>query len=222
MMAMSRTSSRRGLAGLDTIRVSVGPTTRSTSTTIPTTCSTPERYQPGQRYQPKYSPPTTSASAPALARRWRPKAFNRNGMDSSVALRRPLFRDGVLRRWDALAGDRALPGEPGTEIDQAATLAAERAERRILPVQIALARRTLDACRAHEGNFRDERSGAAAQRERDVALRLGRTRGDAVPREEANAAAMVAAADLGVKARGGGERDAQKLQRVVPLEGDVE
>src|SRR6516165_4307927 len=140
---------RRGLRGLATINVSVGPITRSTSTTMPTTCSALRRYQPGQRYQPRYSPPRMSVSAPLLPTRCSAKARSRNCIDLSFVLLRPPFRDGVLRRRRTLAGDGALAREPGTEIDEPTALAAERSERRLLPVQFTLARRTLDAGRAH-------------------------------------------------------------------------
>src|SRR5690348_16336616 len=81
MIAMSRVRSRLDLPGFETTKVSVGPTTRSTITTMPTMCSTLERYQPGQRYQPRYRAPSTSVSAHALPSRWRANAFNRNDID---------------------------------------------------------------------------------------------------------------------------------------------
>src|SRR5215472_17632028 len=147
--AISRARAGRGLPGLATMRVRVGPRTMSTIATISTTWNTPVRYQPGQRYQPAYSDPKMRVSRAKLADACRPKALSLNF--------------------------------------------------------------TLRAA-----------SGAAGEREGYVGLGLGRARGQAVPAEEADRAAMMAAADLGIESGGRRQRDAQQLQRMVALEGDVE
>src|SRR5262249_35046879 len=50
-------------------------------------------------------------------------------------------------------------------------------------------------------------SGAAGELESDVLLGLSRPGGEAIPREESQIAAMMAAADLGIEAGVGGQED---------------
>src|SRR5258708_40366880 len=142
---MSRASTRRDLRGFATIKVSVGPSARSTNATIETTCRAPVRYQPGQRYQPRYWRPKISVSRVRLAQRCRPHALSRN---------------------------------------------------------LIL-------------------SGAAAQRERHVGLGLCRAGRESVPGEKADIAAVVAAADLRIQARRGGQRRGQPPPAVVPLRSKI-
>src|SRR5690349_18721713 len=80
MMLMSRASSRRGLRGLATSKVSIGPNTTSTPDIIRATVTAPARYQPGQRYHPRYRAPNASASRHVLPSRCSPNALNLNLM----------------------------------------------------------------------------------------------------------------------------------------------
>src|SRR5881398_1120447 len=214
---MSSVSCRRDLAGFATTRVRAGPSARSTMTTIATTCSTSVRYHAGQRYQPRYMPPMTNVSAHALPVRCRAKAFSRNftccGNPSAW-----LCGHGIILHRRRLTGNGALLGQPGAEVDKPAALAAERAKRGALPRELTLAGGAVDAHRTH----RPRPSAAAAEREGHVRLGLGRARGQSIPGEEADVAAVMTAADLRVEPRGGRQLDAEQLQRIVPIEGDVE
>src|SRR5215469_3765221 len=149
MTPISRASSRRGFFGLATIAVNAGPSARSTARRIATTCTAPVRYQPGQRYQPRKSPPRIRVSAAALPNRCRPKALRRNLMRLIVVLALHAVRDRGLPGRLTLPGNRALLTQPGTEIDQPAALAAERPCRRRAPIELAAAGRALDACGTH-------------------------------------------------------------------------
>ena len=131
---------------------------------------------------------------------------------------RPLlrFRAAVFGIGGFVAGDGALFGEPGAQVHHLAAFAAERPPREVLaPHELALAggTRTRGALIAPLAG--DELEG-------DVAFSLRRSRGQAVPAQEAHAAAMMAAADFRIDARVGGHADAQQLQRRVAIEVDGE
>src|SRR5579863_323754 len=81
MTPMSRASSRRDLLGLATMNVRSGPMAASTPMVIGRITRTPAEYQPGQRYHPRYSPPSTRASRQALAPKCQPNALSRNFMN---------------------------------------------------------------------------------------------------------------------------------------------
>src|SRR6184192_2655608 len=117
-------------------------------------------------------------------------------------LQRRLCGHGIILR--RLTGNGALLGQPGAEVDKPAALAAEWAKRGALPLQLTLAGGAVDADRTH----RPGPSAAAAEREGHVRLGLRRARGQSIPGEEADVAAVMTAADLGVEPRGGRQRDA--------------
>src|SRR5437667_2681845 len=119
-------------------------------------------------------------------------------------LQRPLFGHGIILHRRRLTGNDALLGQPGAEVDQPAALAAEWAKRSALPLQLTLAGGAVDAHRTH----RPKPSAAAAEREGHVRLGLGRARGQPIPGEKADVAAVMTAADLRVEPRRGRQRDA--------------
>src|ERR1700753_428732 len=75
------------------ITVRFGPNITSTPIMTTTTLETFDKYQPGQRYHPRYSPPRISARTVALEIKWIEKALNRN---SSVGVQRKLC--GILAK----------------------------------------------------------------------------------------------------------------------------
>src|SRR5204863_8600239 len=119
-------------------------------------------------------------------------------------LQRRLCGHWIILHRRRLTGNGALLGQPGAEVDKPAALAAEWAKRGALPLQLTLAGGAVDAHRTH----RPGPSAAAAEREGHVRLGLRRARGQSIPGEEADVAAVMTAADLGVEPRGGRQRDA--------------
>ncbi len=212
--------SRRGLAGLAMISVRVGPRRQvdehGTSATVrgvrPGTSPASNTSRDKARREPAS---VRGAAAQVQAERRETKSHSR-WRPCSAALQASVPAE---RRGAVSPGIGALLGEPRAQIDQPAALAAERPERRRRPVDLAPAGRTFDATDRQALRCA---SGAAAQHERHVGLGLRRACRQAIPGEEAHAAAVVAAADLRIQPGGGRQRDAQQLQRIVALEGDVE
>src|SRR5580692_6685392 len=83
MTAMSRARVRSGLVGLAMTKVNRGPIATSTPTVIGRTDSMSARYQPGQRYQPRYSAPTIRPSRQLLAKTCQPSTLIRYFMKGS-------------------------------------------------------------------------------------------------------------------------------------------
>src|ERR1700722_19457415 len=111
---MSRASARRGLTGEAMMQVSSGPATRSTPANTMVTCTTSARYHPGQRYQPRYSPPRMTVSAKQLASRCSPRAARRNLMRagaSSVEARGQIRVLGMPKHQLDLLGRGASRGQ---------------------------------------------------------------------------------------------------------------
>src|SRR5262245_26429763 len=181
---MSRASVRRGLRGFETISVRVGPTTRSTRTTMPTTCSTLERYQPGQRYQPSHRPPSTKVSAQALPSRCRLNTLRRNRIYEFS----PFGGDDSVTRFSGVS--TLSPGIACfSESQPPRSIRRQRSLQKGRKGALSQSR-----SRWHVGHLMragltvlstDALSGAAAQHECDIVLRLGGARGDPVPGEEA-------------------------------------
>src|SRR5579859_43817 len=207
MIAMSRASTAGRLEGLATVKVKVGPSTRSTMMRMPTTCSALARYQPGHRYQRSQKLPSTTVSAAALPDRCRPKALRRN-----LIRRGACPGEGYRRRGSRAAPTATRRGR------RAGSARCRRAGTARWPTR-ARAHRS-DTSPPQDSSARD--SGAAGELEGDVLFGLSGPGGEAVPGEESQIAAVVAAADLGIETGGGGQRDAQQLQRIVTVEGDVE
>ncbi len=80
MIEISRASSCRGLRGFAISNVIRGPSVTSTAARMAARWNMPVRYQPGQRYHPKYTKLSEIDRTSALPAKWSANAFNRNFM----------------------------------------------------------------------------------------------------------------------------------------------
>src|SRR6185312_9312378 len=96
-MPISLVSSRVDFFSLATTRVNSGPRMTSTPIIIAAILTTPVRYQPGHRYQPRYRAVSTSSSAPALDARCSPNALNLNPIDPNLKITAVRYRPDHLR-----------------------------------------------------------------------------------------------------------------------------
>src|SRR6185312_9537392 len=159
---------------------------------------TPERYQPGHRYQPKNMPPRIRVRTQALVQRCRPNAVRRNRI-----LYMSLF-DECSSPPVSSCGTALSPG-----IARCPETHAPRSIRRQRSLQNGR-KRACSQSRSRlqvghlmrPGLIRESLNASLStttQNERDVFLSLRRPAGEPIPGQKTHVATVVAAADLGIE-----------------------